>query len=226
MTYKYRENARQALMGNWGKAILISLVAALLGGLVVQTVGDISFDIDENILRSLPDYVKTYLQYAAAIALILGIIQFIMGGVTLLGYSKCLLKWIDGEEVTFSDLFSQMHLFAEGFLLVLLRSLLIALWTLLLVIPGIIATYKYAMAPFLLVENPGMRPLEAITTSKVYMDGFKMDLFILDLSFIGWHLLSILTLGIGYLWLVPYQNVAYAAFYRDLCPKTFSTKTN
>ena len=91
------------------------------------------------------------------------------------------------------------------------------LWSLLLVIPGIIASYSYAMAPYILYENPGMRPTAAIKASKELMRGNKWRLFCLQFSFIGWALLCALTAGIGNLWLHPYQETAQASFYRQIC---------
>lgn len=72
------------------------------------------------------------------------------------------------------------------------------------------------MATYILAENPNMQATEAIERSKALMDGRKGDLFRLDLSFIGWALLAVLTAGIGNLWLVPYMTVSRAAFYRSL----------
>lgn len=89
-------------------------------------------------------------------------------------------------------------------------------WSLLFVIPGIVAAYRYSMATYIMAENPGMQATEAIERSKALMDGRKGDLFCLDLSFIGWALLATLTAGIGYLWLTPYMTVSRAAFYRSL----------
>ena len=90
------------------------------------------------------------------------------------------------------------------------------LWSLLLVIPGIYASYGYAMTSYILAENPDLTAREAISRSKQLMDGHRLDLFILQLSFIGWAILSALTLGIGSLWLNPYTEAATAAFYRNL----------
>ncbi|MBO0472839.1 DUF975 family protein [Enterococcus ureasiticus] len=106
----------------------------------------------------------------------------------------------------------------------LLMALFISLWLLLLVIPGIIKGYSYSQAYFVYYdayEETGTRPgfLNSITRSKHLMKGYKGQLFVLDLSFIGWHLLAILTFGIGYLWLTPYITATKAAFYENL-PKT------
>jgi len=86
-------------------------------------------------------------------------------------------------------------------------------------IPGIIASYSYAMTPYILAENPGLRANEAISRSKEMMDGYKGELFLLHLTFIGWDLLAVLTLNIGHLWLNPYKHAAEAAFYRQLQAK-------
>ena len=90
------------------------------------------------------------------------------------------------------------------------------LWGLLLLIPGIIASYSYAMTPYIMVERPALTPMEAITASKELMQGHKWELFCLDFSFIGWDLLAALTLNLGHLFLNPYKNAAYTAFYRNI----------
>lgn len=89
------------------------------------------------------------------------------------------------------------------------------MWSLLLVIPGIIATYRYSLAFYVLCDNPGMSVTECVNESKRLMDGHKGRLFCLHLSFIGWRLLSALTLGIGDLWLNPYVSAATSAFYLE-----------
>ncbi len=87
-------------------------------------------------------------------------------------------------------------------------------------IPGIIKGYAYAMTPFIMAENPQMTAREAIKRSQELMDGHKWELFCLGFSFIGWNLLTVLTLGIGTFFLNPYMNAAYAAFYREkISPK-------
>lgn len=97
-----------------------------------------------------------------------------------------------------------------------LYNVYIALWTLLFVIPGIVKTYSYAMTFYILRDNPNMPANDAITESRRMMDGNKLRLFCLHLSFIGWILLSALTLGILTLWVVPYMQTAQAAFYEAL----------
>jgi len=126
------------------------------------------------------------------------------------------VKMIRSEQPAFQDLFSAFNMFGRCFLMQLLRSIFTFLWTLLFIIPGIIAVYRYAMAPYLMEEHPDMTAMDAIQGSKQMMTGNKWRLFCLDLSFIGWAFLCTLSLGIGFLWLIPYQNAARAAFYLEL----------
>ena len=97
-----------------------------------------------------------------------------------------------------------------------LMSLKVWLWSLLLVIPGIIMAHAYAMTPYILEEHPEIGAWEASRVSQKMMRGHKFRLFRLYLSFIGWALLCIPTLGVGFLWLVPYMQMSQAAFYSDL----------
>jgi uncharacterized membrane protein len=102
----------------------------------------------------------------------------------------------------------------------ILVSLFTFLWSLLLIIPGIVKSYSYAMTFYILADNPDMAPTEAINKSKEMMKGNKWRLFCLDFSFIGWYLLSFLTLGILLLWVNPYSMQARVEFYESLKPQT------
>ena len=211
-----RAIARRNLEGTWGISVGVALVAALLGGLIVGTGSNINFNFNEDTVRNLPPIFWTVLLPLVSVAGLLGIVSFILGGTVELGYAKFLLKQYDRKELQFSDLFSQFERFGTGFAQKFLRTLYTCLWALLLVIPGIVKGLSYAMTPFILEEHPEMTASEAIKASMRLMDGHKMDLFILGLTFIGWQILACLTMGIGFLFLNPYMNAAYAAFYRSI----------
>ena len=98
-------------------------------------------------------------------------------------------------------------------------------WSLLFIIPGIIAGYSYAMTRYILAERPELTAQEALEHSRTMMAGNRWRLFCLQLSFIGWDILAALTLGIGNLWLNPYKQAATAAFYRDVCSMAYPTQT-
>ena len=95
-------------------------------------------------------------------------------------------------------------------------ALKIFLWTLLFIVPGIVAAFRYAMAPYVLAEHPELTASEAIEKSKQMMAGNKGRLFCLQLSFIGWFLLACLTWGVGFFFLAPYTKAAETGFYLDL----------
>ena len=211
-----RAMARRNLEGTWGISVGVALVAALLGGLIVGTGSNINFNFNEDTVCNLPPIFWTVLLPIVSLAGLLGIVSFILGGTVELGYAKFLLKQYDRKELQFSDLFSQFERFGTGFAQKFLRTLYTCLWALLLVIPGIVKGLSYAMTPFILEEHPEMTASEAIKASMRLMNGHKMDLFILGLTFIGWEILACLTMGIGFLFLNPYMNAAYAAFYRNI----------
>lgn len=211
-----RRIARENLSGNWGISVGVALVAAILGGSMAGVGSNVNFNINEENIRNLPPVVWTVLLPAASFAGLLGLVSFILGGVVELGYARFLLKQHDKKELQFSDLFSQFDRFGTGFAQQFLRILYTTLWTLLFIIPGIVKGLSYAMTPFILEEHPEMTASEAIKASMTLMDGHKMDLFILGLTFLGWEILACLTFGIGFLFLNPYMNAAYAAFYRSI----------
>lgn len=217
----YRAIAREKLAGKWGTAILAALAAFYLGGLLVTNNVNVDLKLDEDTQIQITSVLYLPITFLG-LGGILSIVQFVLGGVIRQGYCTHLLKHYDGQEADVKDVFSQFHRFGDGFCLYLLEGLYIFLWMLLLIVPGIIASYRYAMAPFIMAENEDMTASEAINASKALMEGHKAELFFLDLSFFGWGLLNILTLGIGSLFLNPYANTARAAFYRNLCPKVDS----
>lgn len=222
----YRERARASLSGNWGMAVLICFVGALLGG--IQTVVPVSasyqygegmslqiFGLNMN-LDQLPVEMLSMLTFMLGVISIYSLAQFVIGGAVELGMCAYFSKRALGENADIKDEFSYFQYFGKALGLRIVTSIFIFLWTLLLIVPGIIASYRYAMATYILAEHPEMGIMEAIEASKQMMDGNKWALFCLDFSFIGWALLSACTLGIGDLFLNPYTRMATAHFYLNL----------
>ena len=121
-----------------------------------------------------------------------------------------------GADARLESLFGYFSWFKTAFCARFLTNLYTLLWSLLLIIPGIVAKYSYAMVPYILAERPEMTASDAIAASKRMMEGNRWRLFCLEFSFIGWAFLCAFTLGIGNLFLAPYQEAAKAAFYLDL----------
>ena len=209
-----RARARENLRGHWKVSVAAAFVAAIFGALVATSGSNMQITkqlSEETDLKGLA------MMAAAAAGLgTFNLLRLILGGVVQLGYSKFLLAQHDGTDYEVKDLFSQFDRFSVGFLQLFLRELYVILWTLLLIIPGIIKGFSYAMTPFILADHPELTASQAIRRSQELMQGHKGELFVLGLTFIGWNMLSALTLGIGSLWVNPYMNAAYAAFYREL----------
>jgi uncharacterized membrane protein len=140
----------------------------------------------------------------------------IIGGPLSLGFYGYFLRKARGEEAAIENLFDGFNDFVRSLVLFLLQFVFITLWSMLLIVPGVIKTMSYSMAFFILRDNPGMSGMDAITASRKMMNGHKVKLFCLCLSFIGWCLICVLTAGIGYFWLMPYIQLSMANFYEDI----------
>ncbi len=146
-----------------------------------------------------------------------GLILLLIGGALYLGLMRFSLAIARREDnVKLELLFNGFNQFGTALALYLLQSIFVFLWSLLLVIPGIIAAISYSQAFFILADNPASGAMEAINKSQKMMYGYKWKYFCLCCRFIGWALLCCLTLGIGFLWLVPYVHVSCANFYDDV----------
>lgn len=212
-TSDYRSMARRALKNYWWLAVGVTLLASLLGGTSSSFTPSFSLTVNgDDLTQYYPEALRHALRVFLPVSGIISLAQFVIGGSVSIGHNRFCLKLVDGEQARFEDLFSGFDIFGNAFVLNLLITLKVLAWSLLFVIPGIVAAYRYSMATYILTENPNMQATEAIERSKALMDGRKGDLFRLDLSFIGWALLAVLTAGIGNLWLVPYMTVSRAAF--------------
>lgn len=209
----FRVWARENLRGHWGAAVAVGVVASLLGGgwnttfefSDSNTVVD-GFNLSDFLSR---DVIAVLLTISAVMALL----TFVVGGVVQFGQCAFHLNLINRRKARFSDLFSQFYRIWDGIRMQVVIGFFVFLWSLLLIIPGVIASYRYAMVPYLMAEFPDLKVMEAMRESKRLMRGNKGRLFCLQLSFFGWALLSALTLGIGTLWLNPYMKSAETAFY-------------
>lgn len=226
--YEIRRRARETLNGNWLPSVLVAFIAGIFGSLILKSSSSFNINIDQDVINrwfdEIPVIVTVYLAVVGSFASVLSFATFILGGVVQLGYAQYLLKQQDRAECDVKYLFSQFHRFGQGFLQMFLRGLYIFLWSLLFIIPGIVKAYSYAMTPFIMAENPNLTANEAISASKEMMYGHKLELFLLELSFIGWNLLSVLTLGIGTLFLNPYMNVSLAIFYRSISRPAYTVE--
>lgn len=149
-----------------------------------------------------------------------GIGPLLLGGVIELGTVMLALEIIRTGKTEFNTGFKGFTQFGSAFIACIAGTIFIMLWSCLFVIPGIIAAYRYSMAFYILADNPKMSGMDALKASKQMMKGHKMEFFLLQLSFLGWCLLAILTFGILMIWLAPYMKTTNALYYDKLKSQT------
>ena len=196
--YEYRAHAREALQGRWGEAAIVSLIILVTA-----------------VLISVPSIVA---EWAGSLTTVLSVLVLPLQ----YAYYISLLERTRGseEELTrftlqyaINQAYANTRFLVAG-LFIMLLSIVAAVFT--FGIGGIIVKYMYIMVPYLLHDYPELTPREAMKLSREMMSGQKWELFVLDLTFIGWGLLSILTAGLGMLFVEPYMSTARAIFYKDL----------
>ncbi len=147
---------------------------------------------------------------------ILSLINFFFAGPVYFGLAAYFLRLKRYGETEINEVLAGLGNFFKYFLANLVMVVLILLWTLLLIVPGIIAYYRYSMTWYILNDHPELTVMQAIQRSKEMMAGNKMDLFSLQISFIGWAILALFTMGIGFIPLNAYYNGAKVHFYEEL----------
>lgn len=151
--------------------------------------------------------------YAGAVAAV------ILSGPLAFGLAYSFLKQArDGQAMNIKDLFIGFNgaQFSQLLLLGLMQDIFIFLWSLLFIVPGIVKSYAYSMAYYIKADHPEYTWKQCLDESTRMMDGHKGDLFVQDLSFIGWLILGGLCMGVGSLWVAPYIQAARAQFYESL----------
>ncbi|WP_333603633.1 DUF975 family protein [Lactobacillus acetotolerans] len=217
-----KAEAKDKLRGNWGWAVLVFfidfIVCSILAGGVTAGTHNGSWKYKMSLLN--PEY---YYKYGTT-STIMGIIT----GFIALSLVISFLNFRDGKKdgvlkAAFSSFTNGR--FGPEIINYLLSTVFTYLWTLLLIIPGFIKSYSYAMTPYIVSDmvasGKTVQATSGITASRKLMDGHKMELFVFNLSFLGWFILGLITLGIGFLWLVPYYQTSRANFYRALAGSQF-----
>ena len=212
--------ALSGLSGNWcfaiGTLLLAVVVAVLLYILISMLVGLLIGILAAILGTILP--AKLVVALVVILSMLTGLITWgMMAFVIYLCVSWVFLGFVRGEDSKVSNLFQPFSNFrGRNLLAVILVQIFIFLWTLLLFIPGIIKRLSYSQTNYILKDYPELSATEAITLSREMMNGHKAELFVLELSFIGWWILSLLTFGIGLIWLIPYYLTTKTLYYDSL----------
>ena len=186
----YRHRAWNALNGKWGTVAITCLLVMVVTSVCggLSTIG------------------------------IGAILLFVLEGPIQYGFANQSLNVVRGKAVDVKDVLAAQNRFVDAFLAYLINGIYTFLWSLLFIIPGIIAAYSYSLTYYLMIDNPKLTPDQARRESMRLMQGHKWELFCLHLSFIGWMLLCALTFGILTFWVMPYMQAATAEFYDCIIP--------
>jgi len=188
---------------------LLNYVAGRMNGILAQWSTNAMKFIDAGKLAPL----YTRREWGAAIFSLFIEIMLQIVGVGYISYTLNISRHFPNGMADLADGFSvTFKVFAIAFL----QGLFITLWSMLFIVPGIIAMYRYRLAYYILLDDPDKGPLQCIRESKAIMRGHKKELFLLDLSFIGWVLLITLSAGILGIWILPYIYTTYAVYYNML----------
>lgn len=238
--------AKNFLSKYYWKAFLVCLIVSLLGGgssgsggnqiikssrsnrysenqMISEMDNKLALEINNPIInRAIRQFGKSPIFHMAIrttvmIGLFLLILSITVGYALEVGRARFFLRGFK-DDVNMGNLFSTFnsHEYFGIIKTQFLRNFYNLLWALLLIIPGIIKSYEYRMVPYILSQEPNLPSNEVITKSRHMTEGHKMDMFVLDLSFVGWYLLGSILIGIGVLFVNPYKEATLARLYNIL----------
>ena len=191
-----KRGAKSQLANYWGVSIGIIIVCMLIS------------------------YIPELLSYinpeSATIAILIPIISLVITGPLAIGQSRFFINLANRENPKFSDLWFGFNNILRSIGVTLLVGIAVCIGTILFIIPGIIISFMYSQVYYIMAENPNKSVLECLRESARIMKGHKMELLILELSFLGWIILTALTCGIAGLYVLPYYSATLANFYLEI----------
>ena len=191
-----KQNAKNQLKNNWGLAIGIIIVCTLISCI-------------PNLLVEINDE-------SFAIAIIIPIITLVITGPLTIGQCKFFINLANRSNPKFSDLWYGFNNILKAIGVTLLVGIIVSIGTILLIIPGIILSFMYSQVYYIMAEYPEMSIIDCLKESSRIMKGHKMDLFVLELSFLGWVILMGITFGIAGLYVLPYYSATLTNFYLEI----------
>lgn len=219
---KYKNFSLRQLKGRWGIPILVTLVTFLITILfyIPDFVKAFSSSTFEAFLNSefidFSEYLDAYEQLTQS-SMLSSLVQSIIETILVIAALNLYLKMSRSpEKVGFGAFIEGLNNWWRAILCYLYKLLFITLWMFCFFIPAIIKAYAYSMMEYLVAEFPSLSIPDAMNISKKITNGSKWDLFIMELSFLGWELLGALSLGIGYIWIIPYRQMTYVNAYHAL----------
>jgi uncharacterized membrane protein len=239
----FRKEGREALKGNWVKAVIAFIILNILTSIsdnfdriyetfntkdFMNLLGALTGFSNQNNANESVDFkyftnqfsdFPNNIQFVDLQIFLLSILVGILLIPLTFGTVYFCIKLIRREAVEVSNVFlvyQSYNLSLKAILNTITVGILVFLWSLLLIIPGIIKGISYALTKYIIIDNHDIKNLEAIHLSSKMMDGYKWKYFKLHVSFIGWYILGALSFGIGFIWITPYIETSFAAFYQHV----------
>ena len=221
-----KDHGRQAFKNNYwpnvAAAFVLNLVTAgSFGAITNQNQSTVTVD-GTDVINSMPDEQKLALAGLVTGAVIVTMIislalRIFVGNPLSVGCYHFFRKNVENQSTKLGTITEGFGDYARVFITLLLRDLIVALFAMLLVVPGIMKMYSYRMVPYILKDHPELAPMDVLRRSEQMMRGNRMQCFKMDLSFIGWYLLGIVTFNLGNVfWTNPYHQNATATLYTAL----------
>ncbi len=195
-SFYFKQKAKEALKGNWQTALLITFFSGLF--MTVSSLLESAAFPDVLAYVGSGAFDRLYAEWARIPSgtwtafYILNLLSFLLSPMLALGCNHYFVRRLKGEELGFAGLFSRARCFLKALWLYVYMGVRVFLWSLLLIVPGVIAAIRYSMAPYYLAEDPGLSAGEAIEKSKNAMKDLKLSYFVLMLSFYGWIILAMI----------------------------------
>lgn len=216
---KYKKFAITQLSGRWTVPVLITLLISIISIVfsLPSTLSLVNNGYFQAVLQQDLIGIQEASEAASQTSYLTTIIQMIVAAILEVAALNVYLKMSRSPEpVTFGNFIEGLNNWARATLAVLWQFLWILLWSFLFIIPGIIKAFAYSQTLYIVAEYKEVSVTKAMNISKVITRGHKWDIFVMYLSFIGWDILCIFTLGIGTLWLTPYKNMTYINAYHAI----------
>ena len=223
-----KAGARNLILENAPKLFFVSIIYVIIGAVIselsIRLPGtEPAFDqmFDSLMEGEQPDY-GLFFDHLRPSGAALALLLWLLGSVIHVGFMNYCLKKSRKQDADYKDIFDAFAFFVKIMLIQIITTVLIFLWSILFFIPGIVAYYRYRQAYYILLDNPNKGVINCINESKRLMHGNKINLFLLDLSFLGWHIIDFMTIllipspfmfPIISIWLSPYIGLSRAAFY-------------
>jgi uncharacterized membrane protein len=208
---EYRRKGRELTKGKILNIFLVGLIFSIIVGAVTGVGASFNPVLGD-------DFITVVDPGNPAVAQLFNLIALALSGYVTFGYTKMFIGVSKNEKPQFEPILTagikEQPINAP--LLTLISSFFIGFWTLLFIIPGIVKSYSYALSSYLLVNDKTLGPVDAITKSRTFMNGKKMQLFMLDLGYLGWYVLSLFTLGILSIWVSAWHQTARTLFFADV----------